>query len=99
MKALMIGGTGNIGTAVADTLLKRGWEVTLCGRKQGRPDCGFIQTDRTHHGDFEAEMARHGSWDCVIDMVGYTPMTRKVPSGPLPAARRSLFSAPLWTFF
>ena len=73
MKVLMIGGTGNIGTAVADTLLQRGWEVTLCGRGQGRPDCGFIQTDRTRHADFESEMKEHGSWDCVIDMVGYTP--------------------------
>ncbi len=77
MKVLMIGGTGNIGTAVADTLLKRGCEVTVCGRGQGRPDCGFIRADRTRHADFELEMARHGSWDCVIDMVGYTPMDAK----------------------
>lgn len=77
MKVLVIGGTGNIGTAVVNTLIAKGRKVTLCGRGQGRPDCGFIRADRTRHAEFELEMARYGSWDCVIDMVGYTPMDAK----------------------
>ncbi len=73
MKALIIGGTGNISTAVVATLRAQGWDVTLCGRGEGVPGCGFLRVDRTQHAEFERVMAAHGPWDCVIDMIGYTP--------------------------
>lgn len=71
MKVLVIGGTGNIGTAVVRTLLERGADVTVVGRGASAPGAGFIAADRTKHKEFEQTMRGHGDWDCVIDMIGY----------------------------
>ena len=77
MKVLIIGGTGNISTATARTLVARGDEVTLYNRGQRQVDIpGAYKTiigDRYDHAAFEAQMAQAGTFDCVIDMIGYAP--------------------------
>gem|GEM_PF-1012203 len=77
MKILIIGGTGNISTAITRILVARGDDVTLYNRGQTQVDIpGDYKTvvgDRYAHAAFEAQMAEAGSFDCVIDMIGYAP--------------------------
>jgi nucleoside-diphosphate-sugar epimerase len=82
MNILIIGGTGLISTRITQQLLARGDRVTHYNR--GQRGAGFggilfaapVETligDRTRYADFERQMAEAGRWDCVIDMVAYTP--------------------------
>ena len=77
MKALIVGGTGLISTAITRFLMERGDDVTLYNRGitesqiPGSPK--RIQGDRTDYAAFEAQMAEAGSFDCVIDMVCFKP--------------------------
>ena len=77
MKVLIIGGTGNISTAITRILAGRGDEVTVYNRGQTQVDIPgeykIIVGDRYDHAAFEAQMAEAGSFDCVIDMIGYAP--------------------------
>lgn len=77
MKVLIIGGTGNISTGIAKRLLQRGDSLTLYNRGKRRPDFeGDFQTltgDRKEHRAFEIQMQESGTFDCVIDMVGFSP--------------------------
>ncbi len=75
MKTLIIGGTGNISTGIVRLLLERGEDVTLYNR--GKTEVAFagdyktIIGDRTDYAAFEAQMAAAGTFDCVIDMIGF----------------------------
>lgn len=75
MKALIIGGTGLISTAITEQLLARGDDVTLYTRGQSATRfSGHVERitgDRTDHARFEAQVRDAGPFDCVIDMVGY----------------------------
>jgi nucleoside-diphosphate-sugar epimerase len=77
MNILIIGGTGLISTPLTRFLLERGEDVTLYNR--GATPVRFpagariVHGDRTQHAAFEAQMHELGLFDCVIDMVGYTP--------------------------
>ncbi len=77
MSTLIIGGTGNISTAIARILLARGEDVTLYNRGRTAPQLpeGYrtIIGDRYDHVAFEAQMAEAEPFDCVIDMIGYDP--------------------------
>jgi nucleoside-diphosphate-sugar epimerase len=73
MKVLMIGGTGNISTAIVRRLLDEGCDLTIVGRHMGTPGADFIGVDRTQHAAFEEAVHERGEWDCVVDMIGYTP--------------------------
>ncbi|MCU0519951.1 MAG: NAD-dependent epimerase/dehydratase family protein [Anaerolineae bacterium] len=75
MRTLIIGGTGNISTATARILADRGEDVTLYNRgRTGAPaGCKTIIGDRYDHAAFEAQVAEAGTFDCVIDMIGYDP--------------------------
>lgn len=77
MKVLIIGGTGLISTAITRALVARGEEVTLCNRGRSRSSVPAgtrsIVVDRTDYRAFEQCMAELGSFDCVVDMVGYRP--------------------------
>jgi nucleoside-diphosphate-sugar epimerase len=77
MKVLIIGGTGNISTATTRHLVARGDDVTLYNRGQTQVElpgtCRIIAGDRYNHAAFEAQMAEAGTFDCVIDMIGYVP--------------------------
>jgi nucleoside-diphosphate-sugar epimerase len=82
MKVLIVGGTGLISTHITQQLLTRGDEVVHYNR--GRRGEGFggirfdrpvrtIVGDRTRHTEFERQMAEAGRWDCVIDMLAFSP--------------------------
>lgn len=77
MKVLIIGGTGLISTAISREFLARGVDLTLFNR--GVSDARFPAGAKTVTGNrheveaFEAQMAELGSFDCVIDMICFTP--------------------------
>ena len=80
MKILLIGGTGLISTAITRELLTRGDEVTLYNRGKSDADLGplaakaqWIQGDRKDYAAFEAQMTALPRFDCVMDMICYTP--------------------------
>lgn len=77
MRVLIIGGTGNISTAIAAQLIGRGDQVVLYNRGKIRPqfegEYQVIVGDRTDHARFEAQVRQAGVFDCAIDMIGYEP--------------------------
>jgi len=76
MRVLIIGGTGNISTAITRDLAARGDEVVLFNRGHGPPPAASVSVlvgDRTDHAAFEAPIAAAGRFDGVIDMIGYHP--------------------------
>ena len=77
MKVLIIGGTGLISTAITRQLLERGDEVTHYNRGQSEerfpPGPRRITGDRKDYATFEAQLREAGPFDCVIDMICYTP--------------------------
>ena len=78
MNVLLIGGTGLISTSITRSLLGMGG-VSVTHYNRGRSDTQppegvkTIRGDRKDFAAFEARMAEAGTWDCVIDMVGYAP--------------------------
>jgi len=77
MRVLIIGGTGLISTAITRALIARGDAVTLYNRGQTEADipAGYatITGNRKDYVAFETQMAGSGSFDAVIDMVGFVP--------------------------
>ena len=77
MKVLIIGGTGLISTAITRFLMERGDDVTLYNRGIRELHISHkpkrIIGDRTDYAAFEAQMAKAGCFDCVIDMVCFLP--------------------------
>jgi len=77
VKILIVGGTGLISTAISRQLLARGDDLTLYNRGQtpSRVPGGarYILGDRQDFAAFERQMADAGNFDCVIDMVCFTP--------------------------
>jgi nucleoside-diphosphate-sugar epimerase len=76
-KILVLGGTGLISTAITNLLLGNGEDVTVYNRGQ-RP-ARYLGKARTVRGDrnnltaFENDMKDLARFDCVIDMICYTP--------------------------
>jgi nucleoside-diphosphate-sugar epimerase len=71
-RALVVGGTGAIGGAVARWLLARGWQVDVTGRRPGREPAGarFFAADRD-----DADALRHAygaGADLLVDCIAYT---------------------------
>ena len=80
MRILIIGGTGNISTSISHQCLEAGHDLTVFTRPESGamsspiPDgAKSILGDRTDHADFESKMTAAGSFDCVIDMLCYSP--------------------------
>ncbi|MDH5689600.1 MAG: NAD-dependent epimerase/dehydratase family protein [Candidatus Bathyarchaeota archaeon] len=77
MNVLIIGGTGLISTAISRFLIERGDDVTLYNRGVTEMLIPYkpkrILGDRTDYAAFEAQMAKAGPFDCVIDMVCFLP--------------------------
>jgi nucleoside-diphosphate-sugar epimerase len=72
-RALVLGGTGQVGIAVARRLLAAGWEVDLTGRNPPRADVGgarFLRSDRTDPGDLRSAVGDGA--DLLVDNVCYT---------------------------
>jgi len=70
-RAFIVGGTGNVGGAIARRLRDTGWDVTVASRSGGRPDelhgLRAVQLDRDDEG---ALAMAHGS-DVIVDVVPY----------------------------
>lgn len=77
MKILIIGGTGNISTAITKQLLERGHDMTLFKRDPQPPawltGVRVISVDRKDFPAFEQKVAGLGEFDCVIDMLCFEP--------------------------
>ena len=77
MKILIIGGTGKISTPVTRALLDRRETVTLLNRGQRSAEFAGrareIRGDRQDLGGFERTLRDAGTFDCIIDMIGYRP--------------------------
>ena len=77
MKVLIIGGTGNISSAISRMLLAQGVELTLFKRDARLPEslsgAKVICGDRTRREEFRNKLSQAGDFDCVIDMVCYEP--------------------------
>lgn len=72
-RALVLGGTGQVGVAVARRLLAAGWEVELTGRNAPRVDVDgarFLRSDRTDPDDLRAAIGAGA--DLLVDNVCYT---------------------------
>lgn len=72
MKALIFGGSGQIGQACAEALIRAGWQVTATTR-EGRPLPAALAASgavRVDAGPRAALIAR--GWDAVIDTLAYT---------------------------
>jgi len=72
-RALVLGGTGQVGVAVARRLLAVGWEVDLTGRnppRLGVEGARFIRSDRTSDDDLRDAFGDGA--DLLVDNVCYT---------------------------
>jgi nucleoside-diphosphate-sugar epimerase len=71
-KALIIGGTGQVGRATARRLARAGWSVTVASRTGHRdiPDVTALRLDRADTG---ALLTAASGQDLVVDVVAYTP--------------------------
>jgi nucleoside-diphosphate-sugar epimerase len=77
MDVLIVGGTGLISAGITERLHRRGHDVTVYNR--GETDSPIpsgvttLEGDRTEYDRFEGQVAEAGPFDCVIDMVCFTP--------------------------
>ncbi len=72
-RALVLGGTGQVGLATARRLLDAGWDVDVTGRHPPRVDFGearFLRSDRGDADDLRAAVGKGG--DLLVDNVCYT---------------------------
>jgi nucleoside-diphosphate-sugar epimerase len=72
-RALVLGGTGQVGLATARRLLGAAWDVDVTGRNPPRVDLGaarFIRSDRRDAGDLRAAVGDGA--DLLVDNVCYT---------------------------
>jgi nucleoside-diphosphate-sugar epimerase len=78
MKVLILGGTGLISTAISREFLGNGIELTLVNRgvSEARiPDgAKMVISNRNDADAFDRQMMELGSFDCVIDMICFTPV-------------------------
>ena len=75
MKALFIGGTGNISTAVSRLAVSRGIELYLLNRGHREVDIPGVHQIHADINDTAAvrEVIRGHQWDCVADFIVFTP--------------------------
>jgi nucleoside-diphosphate-sugar epimerase len=76
MKALFIGGTGTISTAITALSVRQGWELYLLNRGNHREDipegAKVIVADMNDLNDVEANL-KGKTFDVVADFIAYTP--------------------------
>ena len=76
MKALFIGGTGTISSAISALCVRRGWDLTLLNR--GNADARVPEGAHVIHVDIHDETAAREAlegqtFDVVADFIAYTP--------------------------
>jgi uncharacterized protein len=78
MKILMTGGTGFVGSVLADRLTRDGHEVTILARpgertRAGLPGLAFIEADPTERGAWQEAVREH---DAAINLAGSSIFTK-----------------------
>jgi nucleoside-diphosphate-sugar epimerase len=77
VRILIIGGTGNISSAITRELMRKESDITLFNNDAKRPDwladVRVITGDRTKHAEFREKLSGSERFDCVIDMICYDP--------------------------
>ena len=78
MKLLIIGGTGNISTAITKMMQGKDHDITLFNNDTRRPEwllpgVNVICGNRGELDKYEAGLFARGSYDCVIDMICFEP--------------------------
>ncbi len=74
MKALFIGGTGNISTSVSNLCIERGIDLYLLNRGVRNveiPKAHLLRGDIAQQGKLKSDLANH-HWDVVVDWIAYT---------------------------
>jgi nucleoside-diphosphate-sugar epimerase len=80
--ALIIGGTGQLGRAIATALGNAGWEVTVAGRGQReQPDAAHQEVLVLDREDTDALQRAARGRDLVVDTVAFTPDHARQLSG------------------
>lgn len=75
MKVMIIGGTGTISEPVVRRLVASGHEVLVFnrGKRSEPPEGARLVTGDRHDAGFPETMREHGPYDCVVDMICFTP--------------------------
>ena len=77
MRTLILGGTGNISTPLTHLLVEQSSDVTVLNRglRSTRIPSSVktITADRKDHETFRKLILAAGHFDCVVDMIGFTP--------------------------
>ena len=76
MKALIIGGTGTISSAVTELLIEKGWEVYVLNRGTGRKELPKTVKQITVNIDDEAAVSEKLAglhFDSVCEFIGFVP--------------------------
>ncbi|MFW5738308.1 MAG: NAD-dependent epimerase/dehydratase family protein, partial [Spirochaetota bacterium] len=75
MKVMIIGGTGTISEPVVRRLIASGHEVLVFnrGKRATPPEGARLITGDRHDPAFAQTMRNHGPYDCVVDMICFTP--------------------------
>jgi nucleoside-diphosphate-sugar epimerase len=71
--AFIIGGTGQIGRATAQCLLRAGWSVTVGHRRPADPPVTGVRSVPLDRSDTTALLAAARGHDLVLDTVAFTP--------------------------
>lgn len=93
-KVMVIGGTGNIGSAVTEALLMCGYEVSVFAKGEGQKtnmrDVKFLTGDR-HDREAFIQTMREGTYDCAIDLAGFTAEDAQDDINAFPHVERLVF--------
>jgi nucleoside-diphosphate-sugar epimerase len=71
-RAILLGGSGQIGSAAARALLDRGWDVTIAHRGERSSEVDGARTLTLERADASAVRAAASGADLVLDCVAYT---------------------------
>lgn len=80
MRVCIVGGTGNISTAIVRLLITQGHDVTVYNRgitKNEIPTCRVLTGDRHDEEEF-IKTIQHGRFDVGIDMICFTPQEASI---------------------
>jgi nucleoside-diphosphate-sugar epimerase len=93
---MVVGGSGNISTAVVSLLVEHGYEVSVFCRGQNflppHSDARMVKGDRHDREQFIKTM-RHGKYDCAIDMIGFTREDAEDDYAAFPDVERLIFTS------
>ena len=95
-KVMVVGGSGNISTAVVDLLIKKGYEVSIFTRGQNflkpHPEARLIKGDRKDRESY-VKVMRSGNFDYAIDMIGFSREDAEDDYAAFPDVERLVFTS------